>query len=475
MLLTIFCLLLILGIVFYQSLQGLYSSLIMALATVAATLVAFSFYEPLAAQVYKSQPLYADAASLLVLMVIPLFILRTLLDRFLPGNVVPSVWVDRIGGGIFGLVTAMLLVGTFAVALQMLPWGRSVMGYDPYDDNLARKDTFFMLDAPGFTLGTVKFLSAGSLHGNENFATLHDDLNMEMWGARNRWELGGGEQARRYGQDEVKIPSIVRGKVTPGSLSVISVYDATTAQMSGGKTFGIGAPVWPLEPQAAEGRSRVFIAHVNIDRDAQDDDKWWRLMGTQFRLVTRDGASFYPVGYLMKKDGLVIAEDAVGNLKLNRPGAGAANADKDSAIQGKLTVDWVYRIPNLGDQVRVPWFITFRRVARAPIATVAESTLPKDVDTGHTVKGHVAVISPRDSAKGNFILQALHADVMRDNPVPFTIDKHGDEAFKKDADSEKMEGKLKGGALAVGTITGRSDQLCARAEVCRSCGRRRIN
>lgn len=320
MLLTIFCLLLILGIVFYQSLQGLYSSLIMALATVAATLVAFSFYEPLAAQVYKSQPLYADAASLLVLMVIPLFILRTLLDRFLPGNVVPSVWVDRIGGGIFGLVTAMLLVGTFAVALQMLPWGRSVMGYDPYDDNLARKDTFFMLDAPGFTLGTVKFLSAGSLHGNENFATLHDDLNMEMWGARNRWELGGGEQARRYGQDEVKIPSIVRGKVTPGSLSVISVYDATTAQMSGGKTFGIGAPVWPLEPQAAEGRSRVFIAHVNIDRDAQDDDKWWRLMGTQFRLVTRDGASFYPVGYLMKKDGLVIAEDAVGNLKLNRPG-----------------------------------------------------------------------------------------------------------------------------------------------------------
>lgn len=457
--LAIICFLLIAGIIFFQGVQGLFSALIMALCTLAATLVAFTYYEPLAGLlVERVDAVFVEPVCLVLLTFVPLVVLRFLVDKYLPGNVVPTVWMDRIGGGAFGLVTALLLVGTLSIAVQMLPWGRGVAGftassgYDAFGDTLARKSSFLVDTPTSFTLGTVKAMSSSSgLRGGQSFATLHDDLVLEMWAARNRDESGGKPASKTWRNDEIKIPVVARSPVKPGCLTVEKVVDATKQAVVGGGSFGTRAAAWPLDLASAEGRSHVFVARVSVTRDAADADRWWRLRATNFRLVTKDGSSYYPVGYLLRKGGWSIVDDpnGIGLLEINRP------AEKEST----LTLDWVYRIPNLPtDQPRVPWFMAFRRIAKAPIAQVAEGMIEGGGLQQNVVVGSVTVRPPADSAKGGFILQSQKAEVMSELPVQFSWASREGE-MDKGADREKIQGHLKGGSLADGVITGRPDEL----------------
>jgi uncharacterized membrane protein required for colicin V production len=451
--LAIFCLALILGIIFFQGVQGLFSALIMALCTLAVTLVAFTYFEPLAALLYKYvDPRFAQPVCLVLLTFVPLITLRFVLDKFLPGNVVPTVWMDRIAGGAFGVVTALLLTGVWAIAVQMLPWvGGVALGYQAFDDNLGRSGSF-LVDAPtSFTLGTVKLMSSGSgLRGTQSFASLHDDLAMEMWAAANCDEQGGAPAQKSWRGDEIKIPIIRRNSVKPGCLNIQKVVDATKEMLNDKSRLGTRAAPWPMDNTALDGRSRVFVARVNVTKDAADEDQWWRLRATQFRLVTRDGGSFYPVGYLLRKGGWSLVEDAngIGRLEVNR------KFDKEP----QLTVDWVYRVPNLpGDQGREPWFMSFRRIAEAPIGHVADGMPGGGGLEQRSVVGSVIVRQPPNSAKGGFILQTIRADVMAELPVPFGWAGSREGEFKND--TGKIIGHLKGGSLLDGSVTGTQADL----------------
>ena len=449
--LSILCILLVLGIVFFQSLQGLFSAMIMALATLVVTLAAFTLYEPLAALLAEQQPLFAEAGALVALMIVPLLVLRFVLDKYLPGNVVPGVWVDRVGGGLFGLVTALLFVGTLLIAMQMLPWGRSmsIWGFDAYGDDLSPNNTL-LVDAPAFTLGTVKRASTASMKGAQPFASLHDNLVMELWATRNRWEEGGKPRGSSRGEAPTVI-KVKRNLVAPKSLSVQKVYDATGQAHPAGGNFGMRAPVWPLDRMASEGRSRVLVVRASVDNKAADGDRWWRLMGTHFRLVTRDGASFYPVGYLIRQGPLQLVEEPVGKLQVNRPCEGAS----------QLTVDWVYRVPHLaGDQPREPWFMAFRRIARDSLPAVEEGLPTSGGLQKKVIVGAVDVQPPEASARGNFIIKARRAEVSPENPVLFTLAATvQDGAVSKSADEEQVEGQVKGRAWYQGVITGRLEEL----------------
>jgi hypothetical protein len=457
MIFAILCLLLLAGIVFFQSTQGLFSGLIMALCTLAATLVAFTYYEPLAAKFGNTELQFLQPLCLVLLTAVPLLVLRILMDKFLPGNVVPSMWVDRIGGGIFGLVTGLLLVGTLAVAAQMLPWGRGVAsigsGYEAFDDKLERQNSF-LVDLPtNFTLGAVKLMSsAGAVRGESSFAMLHDDLVLEMWGSRNRDEEGGKAPTKTWARDEVKVKDVVRSPVLPDCLTVIKFVDATKQPLANG-TFGTRAPLWPLDLSASEGRSHVYVARVTVCRDGADGDGWWRMRGTNFRLVTTDGSSYYPVGYLMRKGSWTIVEDpnGIGHLEINRP-----SSDKDH----RLAMDWVYRVPNPpgSDQPRRPWFISFRRLANMPVGEVVEGALEGGGMQEKAVVGKVAVSPPQDSARGNFILHAFEAESTDDAPVKFAWGRREGEMKMNDA-NHKILGRLKDGRLAQGVIAGASDAL----------------
>ena len=178
---------LVLGIAFFQVVQGLFSALIMTILSVICAIAALNFYEPLAeALLYNRQPAYAEAISLVALFVIPLLALRVLFDKFISGNVVMGMWADRIGGGILGLISGMVIVGILTIAAQMLPFKPAILYYTPFDSSLQRISGLHFFYPDEFTVGMAKKFSTGSLKYSQKFATVHDDLLLETYCTRNR-------------------------------------------------------------------------------------------------------------------------------------------------------------------------------------------------------------------------------------------------------------------------------------------------
>ncbi len=105
---SLFLIALIGAITFYQSIHGLFSSLIMCVITVLSLTVAFALHEYVALQwLIQWKPDFALPLSLAICFVVPLISLRLALDAMLRRScLLPSI-VDRAGGVAFGLVTAL--------------------------------------------------------------------------------------------------------------------------------------------------------------------------------------------------------------------------------------------------------------------------------------------------------------------------------------------------------------------------------
>jgi len=298
MVLMIVATILVLAIASFQVIQGLFSSLIMAILTVLCAALAFTYYEPLAEMLYTRQPGYADAASLVALFVVPLLILRALMDRLIPRNVVFSVWTDRIGGGLLGLITGEILTGVLMLAAMMLPFGPNVLTYRSHGPDLRRNQRLWPFRPVEFTLGLVNNLSMTSLRGDteRTFKDYHDDLLLEAFCARNDAGLHG------------------RVDSGPGAITIHGVYEPSVEQVeamrngqakqerdeentSRGQPFD-DPPRYPL--LAETELQKLVLVRVAVNKRGQIDekDRWWRLPATHFRLVTDAGRSYYPVAYL---------------------------------------------------------------------------------------------------------------------------------------------------------------------------------
>ncbi len=348
MVLILLATVLILAIAFFQVVQGLFSALIMTVLTILCTAAAFTFYEPLAELLYTRQAAYADAGALIALLVIPLLVVRILFDKLIGSNVVIGVWADRVGGGILGLITGMMLVGTLTTALQMLPFGESVFTFEPFDGALQRKQNLAPFYPDRFTVGFMNVLSGGSLSGNRDLTKTHEDLLLEAHCARNTAGKSG------------------RVDALPDAMKSVRVFQAPKQR------WGEEIPDNPLLPSSV--RTRDVIVRVEIDKSARDEADGndsipqWRLPATHFRMVSVSGRNYYPVGYLTYgEDGGWKAHGApekngkalVGEIILARP------------VEGdKLTVDWVYRIPKVEEED--PYYIVFRRVSKSNLITKIE-------------------------------------------------------------------------------------------------------
>jgi len=357
MALIIIALLLILGIAFFQVIQGVFSALIMTILTILCAAAAFTYYEPLAQLLYTNQPGYADAASLIAVFVIPLLILRILFDRFIRDNVVLGMWVDRIGGGVLGLVTGMIMVGVLAIAVQMLPFHASVLTFKPFDDSLRRRSNLAPFYPDRFTLALMETLSNGSLSGDRRLDKAHDDLLLEAFCVRNT--------AGCYG----------RVDATPDSLLGVEVFEAPDRT---GAPWRDDVPDNPLLDTLAP--TKDVIVRFKLDKSVRDEapedpDKdeepgeYYRLPATHFRMVSATGRSYYPVAYLTyKRDEprgrrweAHAAEERnertqIARLIVVRPFV-------DNKLTGTLSVDWVYRIPT----EEKPRYVVFRRTAKKPV------------------------------------------------------------------------------------------------------------
>ena len=345
---------LVVGIAFFQVIQGLFSSLIMAILTILCAAVAFNYYEPLAALfMYQNQPAYSEAAALIALFVLPLLGLRILFDRLVPGNVVMGQWADRIGGGALGLVTGIVLVGVLATVVQMLPLKESLLTYRSHNDALQRDQRLAPFYPDEFTIGLVRGMSNLALHGGTDFSQSHDDLLLEQFCARNT--------AGTYG----------RVDALPDSLRVVAAYSPQPV------------PDWLDPPRNLlidrSELQKTVVVRVAVSEEARNEkDNRWRLPGTHFRMVCETGRSYYPLAYLIYNT----ENTPQPQWETMRPPDEEGDFQQANLLVARqwarekgpkeLQVDWVYRIP-LKEK---PQYLVFRRVAKQPIPKIVKGEPP---------------------------------------------------------------------------------------------------
>jgi len=389
---------LVLGIAFYQVIQGLYGAIIMAVLSILCAMMALTYYESLAAMLYDRQPAHADAGALILLFVVPLLLLRLLSDRFLGRNVVMGVWPDRIAGGAVGLVVGIVLTGMLMIAVQMLPMGSAPLGFRPYDDTLQRDQGLAPFYPDEAVVGMVKAFSAGSL-GGRPFAEVHDDLLLELFCARNQ------TVQNRLVDGKWKLDRVGRVDARPGRLAVLGAYRLDDKNFNPLKRQDLeGLPDNPLlVDKAARIDPNLIVIRVQVDEHVRNEEEdWWRLPATHFRLVARDNKdpkeirSHYPIAYLtgqvrVKKGRK--GRDGLGPRKPDKWQLWPAEASKEGLAKigmlsverqwlakpgpddpgDKLTVDWVYAI----GRNETPAYMVFRRTAVEQVPAIKDGAPPR--------------------------------------------------------------------------------------------------
>lgn len=197
---SLFAIVLILCITFYQGLHGLFSSFIMCVLTVLSAALAFGVFEDIYfSWLVTRQPDHGRAIALLAVFLITLLISRLVIDAVITGNLEFPVHVDRALGGLFGLITALIIVGMLTIGFQLLPFHSTFLGFSRYtlvdtrDGNVLRDDTTDLaavdwsrverrgphkvwLNPDGFTVATVALLSDNALAGRQAFRDVYPDF-----------------------------------------------------------------------------------------------------------------------------------------------------------------------------------------------------------------------------------------------------------------------------------------------------------
>jgi len=340
MILMILATLLVLGITLYQVLQGTFSAWIMAVLTTLCAAVALATYEPLAeAWLYERQPAYADGVALMALFVVPLLVLRIVIDLVFTRNVTMNDWVGRVGGGVLGFVTAQVLVGMLLIAMQMLPMGRGLLYYEPFDADLKRQSRCWPFCPDDFTLALLTGLDGSALKGERTFDEVHDNLLRELYCRRNT--------AGEFGRLGAKPDALV-----VESCESWQPWDDLPEYA-------------PLTSQTDTKAVAIRVAVSETARNAEDD--WWRLPGTHFRLITTTNHSYYPVAF--QAQGRPVPPRDPEREERKRSWAPKPLPPADIIYMTKwneeggpeaVGVTWIYRIP--ADET--PDEIVFRGVAR---------------------------------------------------------------------------------------------------------------
>lgn len=133
MLFSLGVLVLLLAVAFRQATLGLFNALIMMVLTICCAAAAFGTYEWVAINwiaPLEWQPDCAAAIALIATFTVPLLILRIVADQLIRRSSLLPSWLDRVGGGICGFVTALILIGVMAIGVQMIPFDNgSILGY----------------------------------------------------------------------------------------------------------------------------------------------------------------------------------------------------------------------------------------------------------------------------------------------------------------------------------------------------------
>lgn len=370
---SLFAVVLILTITFFQGLQGLFSAVISCFLTILAAALAFGLYEDIYyAVLLERQPDHGRAFALMAIFIVSLLILRTVFDMVITGNMRFPILLDRIGGGVVGFVTAMLIVGTLAIGLQMLPFGTSFLGfsrYQPVDKNTGQvlastsekpeevrsyptkinwsttelRPRSMWLSPDGFVAALASHLSSNALHGRTSMSTLYPNLLHSLYAARS----GYFRETRRA------VPTGALRVERYDNLPPRSLYSRERSKDAGNAADVPMTLKLSTEPPAA-GHKWVVV-RATIDSGARDEDNVHRFTTEQVRLVGGDKANGAAKEYFLVGTNLPQLPRWV---KLYR-------GEEVSREESQLRVDWIFEVPD--SPSFQPRFVEYKQNARAEI------------------------------------------------------------------------------------------------------------
>lgn len=326
MILSIIALLLVAGIAYFHWVQGLFSAAISMTLAILAAALAVGMHEAVAASLLGGAlPDYANTMMLCAIFAAVYGIGRLVFDALVPGNVSLPFYMDKVGGGICGLIAGIFAVGTVVLGAQMLPFGLTIAGFTRYDladtkevtvpgrGRAADADVSGALQIEGgatrpeataqnkliipvdsMVLNFVSFQSdTGALAGDVALADRHPDLLNELFFARGGIEPGAKRSAMN-----------IAGKK---DVSVTKVMMAPTLVQVDAELGGIRHPGFNVEKQLKAGpNSILLVVRANVSVNASDKDKKFRFSTGAVRLVV-DGADHYPVGTLYHPGNVLLA------------------------------------------------------------------------------------------------------------------------------------------------------------------------
>ena len=179
MLFNIGILIFVLGIAYWQGLQGFLSALLHLGLVIVAGALAFAFWEPIAMGMLSGMmPRFAWAVGLVMPFVFLLLILRFIMDKVVVGNVDFPQITNLIAGGICGAIAAVLSAGIFMISVSYLPAGPEIIGYRPYSIEpgtgaVMRKDTLW-IQVDSIAAGFFSGLSNGSFSPSNGKSLVHE-------------------------------------------------------------------------------------------------------------------------------------------------------------------------------------------------------------------------------------------------------------------------------------------------------------
>lgn len=249
---------------------------------------------------------YGQAVALVGLFVVSLLCLRAIADNVVLGKMTFPWQIERIGGGILGFFTGMIIAGVVLIAWQLLPFGPGLFSsgyqdfygldattkkrpasvterafrrssnkirltvsqpaqsswasYNRYDEQMELQAAPFPY-MDDFTLALLKALSKGSMRGKQSFGEVHPDLLLEAWANRN----GVNFQSRQ---------------AAPGDAIVWAQWEPSQEDS--------------LEP-GLDNKLRGVLS-LRVSSEARDEDRAVRFKGPQVRLVGKSGRSYWPMG-----------------------------------------------------------------------------------------------------------------------------------------------------------------------------------
>lgn len=288
MVFSLICLALVLAIALRQGTQGLFSGMIMLLLTICCAAAAFGTYEWVGINLLVPlwRPDYALPIALAVLFGIPLLVLRLVFDRLIRRTCLLPALADRVGGGVCGLLTGMIVVGVASTAVQMVPFGNgSILGYsrvtvvdppgradmsvEPFGPDSKESELAWGLRPDRCAVGLASLLSSGVFSGKESFGMHHPDLIQSIG-----WVGAAHAEVSRF--------------APPGSISI-----ARTEPLQYVYKFDPGVPQRNepavYDPETPKPGHEFRMVRVRLGNDARDTRKSHVFMLRQFRLVGQVG------------------------------------------------------------------------------------------------------------------------------------------------------------------------------------------